>query len=161
MNTFISEWRTKRKSRKKDHKRIAHTIRKKINLEQSDELHREAFDQINCLDCANCCKSIPPLVTKTDVSRISKKLGLKEAQFMEEYITEDSEGNTMFKYSPCRFLLEDNTCLIYEDRPKACRRYPHTDQGELQKYAQILPQNAQYCPAVFYILEKINERYYA
>ena len=49
-------------------------------------LNDAAFEKVDCLACANCCKSIPPIVNKTDAKRISKFLGLKVTVFKEDYM---------------------------------------------------------------------------
>jgi Fe-S-cluster containining protein len=156
MKEFIDEWQNNRSSRKRQHQFISKRIKSKISLSESEELHNKAFEKIDCLQCANCCKSIPPLINTSDISRISKKLGMKKSLFMEEYVTIDEDGDMVFNSSPCKFLQDDNICVIYEVRPKSCRRYPHTDEGEMIKHAKLLPTNAQYCPAVYLILEKID-----
>ena len=37
----------------------------------------EAFKKIDCLDCANCCKTTGPMFTSKDVSRIAKNFRMK------------------------------------------------------------------------------------
>ena len=67
----------KKRARNKFFKRI-----KKSNLKNLDtvihQLHDEAFRKIDCLDCANCCKTAGPLLTKRDRQRVSKHLGYEE-----------------------------------------------------------------------------------
>ena len=36
--------------------------------------HETVFKGINCLECANCCKTTSPLFTDKDIQRISKFL---------------------------------------------------------------------------------------
>ena len=159
MSGYIQHWQKQNNFKKSDVRVITQKIKKKLSSRKAENLHLEAFQKIDCLECANCCKSIPPIITKSDSKRISKKLGLKESDFIEQYTTEDNDGDRVFKTSPCKFLQEDNTCLIYNDRPKACRRYPHTDKGELIKHPELLGTNSMYCPAAYYILQKINEQF--
>jgi len=35
------------------------------------DLHNEAFDQFDCLTCANCCSTISPIVTDKDIERLA------------------------------------------------------------------------------------------
>lgn len=119
------------------------------------QLHEQVFEQIDCLDCANCCTGIPPLVNNTDVSRIAKKLGMANADFEAQYITIDEDGDQVMNQSPCPFLLEDKHCSIYEFRPKACRTYPHTDEHFSSNLAYHVT-NKSYCPATFHILERLQ-----
>jgi Fe-S-cluster containining protein len=52
-------------------------------------------------------------------------------------------------------LLPDNTCAVYEDRPLACREYPHTDRKNMYQIMDLTTQNTLICPAVASIVEKI------
>lgn len=115
--------------------------------------HKQVFAKTNCLDCGNCCKSAPPLVTKSDIKRISSFLGLSPKNFKRTYVLEDFDGSQSFDSIPCRFLGEDNVCSIYEVRPNACRSYPHTDDGDFIKRISLHEKNATICPAVSEILE--------
>ena len=40
-------------------------------------LHGEAFENFDCLTCANCCGSISPMITDKDVERLTKPSMLK------------------------------------------------------------------------------------
>ena len=119
--------------------------------------HERVFEQVDCLQCAGCCKGIPPLINATDARRIAKKLGLSNAEFQNQYLTTDEDGDTVLQLTPCPFLLDNNHCSIYDFRPKACREYPHTDQ----QFSKNLPyhvKNTAYCPASFWILEELKHR---
>lgn len=119
--------------------------------------HEAVFDRVDCLQCAGCCKGIPPLINATDAKRITKHLGCSLSEFQETYLTVDEDGDTVLKQTPCPFLLDNNHCSIYEFRPKACREYPHTDH----QFSKNLPyhvKNVAYCPASFWILEELKAR---
>lgn len=157
---MIEEWKNKRlevrNANKKYIKKLARQKGKKLD-EKAEELHDEVFDELDCLDCANCCSSIPPIVNKTDSARIAKHLGMKLSKFQEEYLVEDEDRDMVMKTTPCTFLQADNTCLIYEHRPKACREYPHTNAYEFSKNLKLHVKNAHYCPGVFHILERMKK----
>jgi Fe-S-cluster containining protein len=53
-------------------------------------------------------------------------------------------------------LNEDNTCAIYEVRPKACREYPHTNRKKIYQINSLTLKNAKICPAVYEFLEKMT-----
>jgi Fe-S-cluster containining protein len=55
--------------------------------------------------------------------------------------------------------LEDNTCQIYEHRPKACREYPHTNRKNMQGIMALTQKNAVICPGVAQIMEKLERIY--
>jgi Fe-S-cluster containining protein len=160
MNNFIEEWKNKRNSVKEQNKKlilkIAKQKAKEVNI-IANQFHENVFKKINCLDCANCCTSIPPLVNETDAKRISKFLGIKLSGFKEEYITIDEDKDMVMKIVPCVFLESNNKCRIYEVRPKACREYPHTDNFEFMKNLKLHLTNTTYCPAVYHILKAFKQ----
>ena len=122
------------------------------------ELHNEVFQEIDCLDCANCCKSISPTLYDKDVERLAKHFKMKPSQFVDKYLYVDHESDYVFKETPCPFLLPDNYCMAYESRPKACREYPHTDRKRFYQILNLTLKNTQVCPAVFDIVEKLKEK---
>jgi Fe-S-cluster containining protein len=121
------------------------------------ELHVKTFKTINCLDCANCCKSLGPRITKKDLERLSKSLRMKETEFINTYLKVDEDNDFVFKTMPCPFLMPDNYCQVYDFRPKACREYPHTDGPKMVKNLILALKNSETCPAVFLILEEIKQ----
>ena len=69
----------------------------------------------------------------------------------------DEDDDFVFSIMPCVFLNEDNSCKIYEDRPRACREYPHTDQRKMHQVLDITLKNISVCPAVFEIVERLKK----
>jgi len=122
------------------------------------QLHDEVFEEVDCLDCANCCKSISPTLYDKDVVRLAKHHKIKPSKFIEEYLYVDDEGDYVFKQTPCPFLLSDNYCMVYESRPKACREYPHTDRKRFYQILDLTLKNTEVCPAVYDIAEKMKEK---
>jgi Fe-S-cluster containining protein len=102
------------------------------------ELHDNAFQQINCLYCANCCKHLGPRIMDRDIERISKFIKLKKDKFIKTYLKIDEDGDYIFQNMPCPFLLPDNYCSVYEVRPKACEEYPHTNRRNSINYFRLL-----------------------
>jgi len=147
----------------KQPKTIKQTINvlKKMRKGDADKLihnlHEEAFEKIDCLACANCCTTTGPLVTDKDINRIAKHLKLKPVQFIATYLVIDEDNDYVFKSMPCPFLGTDNYCSIYEERPKACREYPHTDRVNQQGILSITRKNVTLCPAVAQIFIQIEE----
>jgi len=123
-----------------------------------NELHDQEFQHLNCLDCANCCKTTGPLFTNADIERIAKHLKLKPQKFVEIYLRIDEDGDAVLKEVPCTFLGSDNYCSIYDVRPKACREYPHTNRKKFQQIANLTLKNVAICPAAFNIVEKMKQR---
>lgn len=122
------------------------------------QTHQDVFDKTSCLDCGNCCKSAPPLITKKDVNRISAHLNMTPRDFKRQYTVQDFDGSQSFHTVPCQFLGDDNACAIYEVRPQACRSYPHTDDGDFLKRIHLHEINAKICPAVEEILTKMESQ---
>ena len=122
------------------------------------ELHEEAFDSFDCLDCANCCKTIGPRLIDKDIERLAKHLKMKTADFMQQYILTDEDGDFVFKDHPCPFLLPDNYCIVYESRPKACREYPHTDRKRFYQILNLTHKNCETCPVVFDIVNQLPNK---
>ena len=133
--------------------------KKPKNLDDTvHELHAEAFSTFDCLDCANCCKTIGPRLIDKDIERLAKLLKMKVSDFTNQYILTDEDGDFVFKDHPCPFLMPDNYCMVYENRPRACREYPHTDR---KRFYQILPlshKNCETCPVVYEIFEELKLR---
>jgi len=129
--------------------------RKLDDLVQS--AHAAVFAEINCLDCANCCKTTGPLFTPADIQRISRIFKMSRQEFADTYLKIDEDHDYVLQELPCTFLLEDNRCLIYEHRPKACRQYPHTDMVNQRRLLHLHQKNVLICPAVGDLLERIEE----
>ncbi len=151
----LENWEKRSAEHQKSYKQFLNRADKNRVLKQLPGLHEEAFDKINCLDCANCCKNYSPRFKTPDIKRISKYLGMKEGDFIETYLFLDEEGDYVTQSKPCPFLGADNYCAIYEVRPSDCQRFPYTDEDVLIKRPQITLKNASFCPAVFYVMEKL------
>ncbi len=120
------------------------------------EIHEDVFNSTDCLACANCCRTTPPLITREDVNRISRRINMSPKQFIREYVISEYSGEMMFRVVPCTFLSSENTCTIYDVRPEACRRYPHTNEKEYQKRISLNISNTLVCPAAFKILDRLQ-----
>ncbi len=137
-------------------KRLTATDPRKLD-ERVHALHEAVFETISCLDCANCCRTLGPRITDTDVRRIAAALRIKPSVFVGRYLRMDEEGDYIFQSMPCPFLGSDNYCSIYDDRPKACREYPHTDRRRVYQVMTLALKNSSICPAVFEILERLRK----
>ena len=123
------------------------------------DLHEEVFAEIDCLECANCCKTTGPLLTDKDIERLSAHERMKPGEFTERFLRLDEDGDYVFKTMPCRYLGKDNYCSIYDIRPKACREYPHTDRRKQYQILDITRKNVAVCPAVYRIVERLKVHY--
>ncbi len=118
--------------------------------------HQEIFSKIDCLDCGNCCKTTPAIVTKSDVNKLAKHFNVSPKQFIRQNVLEDINGDMVLNGVPCRFLEADNTCSVYEVRPEACRRYPHTDEADFGNRPALNLANTIVCPAAYHIVELLK-----
>jgi Fe-S-cluster containining protein len=155
---FLKESKSDYPGNKKLKEKLKNT--KPKNLDATfHHLHEEAFQELDCLDCANCCKTTSPIFIQTDIDRLAKNFRMKSSQFIDEYLVRDEEGDYVLKTAPCPFLGADNKCLVYEDRPKACREYPHTDRKNMLGILDLTLKNTLVCPAVFKIFYEIGKDY--
>ncbi len=157
--SLLRSWQRKNAQSTAENKDIVKRLKRKKGKQLdklADEVHNEVFSKIDCLDCAGCCSGIPPIVTKADVTRISKTFGMKPAEFEAQYLTVDEDGDTVMNTTPCPFLLEDRKCMIYDIRPKACRQFPHTNDLDFSKNMKLHAMNATICPGVFHILRRLD-----
>ena len=102
------------------------------------DLHAKAFNKIDCLACANCCKTTSPIFRDIDIKRISKKLRMSEKQFVSSFLRMDEDKDYVLQSSPCYFLGNDNKCQIYDDRPLACREFPHTNRKNMYQVMELI-----------------------
>jgi uncharacterized protein len=119
--------------------------------------HEQVFGDTDCLTCANCCKTLGPRLTNKDVEKIAELMNKKASAIFDDYLKTDEDGDIVFKSMPCPFLLPDNYCSIYENRPKACREYPHTNRANMYQLKNLTIANSLTCPAVFDILEQVKK----
>ena len=147
------------KLKHKEHKKFLDSLKKKPpkNLDYVvQETHDEVFEEIDCLQCANCCKTTGPLFTEKDIERISKHLRMKPSDFEDKFLRVDEDQDKILQALPCFFLMDDNKCSIYEVRPKACREYPHTDRKKIYQINNLTLKNTVICPAAYTFVEKIK-----
>jgi uncharacterized protein len=155
----LATFKQKSNERFADNKKFLERLRnKKIkNLDEKfHDLHEEIFEQIDCLTCANCCKTTSPIFKDKDIERIAKHLRMRPSELIERHLHLDSDQDYVLNSSPCVFLGSDNYCSIYEVRPRACQEYPHTDRKNMAGILKLTAQNTQVCPAVLEIVEKLK-----
>ncbi|MFM7771016.1 MAG: YkgJ family cysteine cluster protein [Bacteroidota bacterium] len=146
------------KKNKKVNKKMFIRMARKKNLDNLfHSMHEELFQKIDCLTCANCCRTTSPIWRDVDIDRISKHLNLKPSDFTSKYLHIDEENDWVLNQSPCAFLnLQDNKCAIYDFRPKACREYPHTNRKNMTQILDLTFKNTMVCPAVSEMAEKLR-----
>lgn len=159
---IYSEDIKKAEDQAKSNKNFLQKLRKKKpkNLDdQFHQLHEKTFEEIDCLECANCCKTTSPIFQTSDIERLAKTLKMKVPAFIDEYLTIDEDDDYVLTSSPCPFLGTDNKCIVYDSRPKACREYPHTDRKRMYQITSLTYKNTFICPAVSRIMEQLKTIY--
>lgn len=118
----------------------------------------EVWKEVDCLTCANCCKTMTPTFTPADIKRISAHFGMTPAAFKDKWLMfEKKEKDWQNKKQPCQFLnLTDNKCSIYAIRPADCAGFPHLTRKKMPDYMHVHKQNIQYCPATYKMVEKMK-----
>ena len=161
MKPTLSDLPTEAKDKHIENKKYFDKLKKKTpkNLDYvMQDLHDAEFKKTDCLKCANCCKTTGPLFTLADIERVSKYLRQKPQQFIDQYLRVDEDQDFVLQSVPCTFLDHDNTCMIYDVRPKACREFPHTDRKKFQQITDLTLKNVSICPAAFNIVEEMKKK---
>lgn len=153
MSDRLKNWEKKSAEHSKQYKQYLERTNRNVILKQLPDLHEEAFEKVDCLSCAACCKNYSPRFKTPDIKRISKYLKMKESVFIETYLVLDKEGDYVVKSSPCPFLGNDNYCNIYDQRPSDCQRFPYTDEDVIFRRPALTLKNASFCPITYYVLE--------
>lgn len=147
--------------RSADNKKFLQRL-KRVNDRNLDSLfheaHDRAFEEIDCLTCANCCKTTSPIFYEHDIDRLASGLRIRPGEFIERYLRIDEDKDYVLKSSPCPFLMDDHYCSVYDYRPKACREYPHTDRKKVSQILELTHKNSMVCPAVLKIIDQVRER---
>lgn len=157
----ITHYQDLAQQKQKEHYQFLTRLKKKAPKDLDkivQEVHADVFSEIDCTQCANCCKSLGPLFTESDIVRISKTFRMKVSVFENTYLTVDDDGDKVFNTMPCPFLGEDNLCSIYDVRPKACREFPHTDRKKIYQINHLTLKNTYFCPAAYLFVEKLQKK---
>jgi Fe-S-cluster containining protein len=121
----------------------------------------EIEGQIDCTQCANCCKVATVTLSERDVERLSRHLRIQPGRFLAEYTTDSAEEGRILRRDPasgCVFL-NGRDCTVYEARPDICQRFPHLVRGNGSIASRMweLVDRACYCPIVYNSLEAFKD----
>ena len=120
---------------------------------------REISGQIDCTQCANCCREMQPVLMPADIRRLARETLLPLKAFTTRYLKNAPAGHSgmVFKRRPCPFLL-NNRCTVYEARPRDCKSYPHLHRRDfVQRTLQAIGNYAR-CPIAFNTYEALKLR---
>jgi len=112
--------------------------------------------QIDCRQCAECCRVTEVELAERDIERLAKFLGVREKEFLEQYTMSGEDGDLILKRTAkgCVFL-DGNECTVYEARPGNCERFPHLlkGAGSIPSRMWQFVDRATYCPIVYNWME--------
>lgn len=74
-------------------------------------------EQIDCTQCANCCKTSTTEVTERDIERLARHLRITREQFIADYTMVESDEGMMtrvlkFSEGPGCVFLEGKLCSV-------------------------------------------------
>ena len=117
------------------------------------------WNEIDCLSCANCCKTMTPTYTNADIKKIASYLQISTDEMKRRWLKKErGTGNWINKTTPCQFLDQaTNMCNVYEVRPADCAGFPHLTKKKFVEYLHVHQQNLDDCPATFKMVERMNE----
>lgn len=154
------QFKVQSRNKEPENKKFLSGLRKKDSRKVDDlfhSLHEEVFEETDCLTCANCCKTTSPIFYQNDIERVAKALRMKPGDFIVKYLRIDEDKDYVLQSSPCPFLDSENHCVVYDNRPKACREYPHTDRKKMVQITELTLKNTMVCPAVLEIVERLKK----
>lgn len=158
----LAKFREEAASAKKSNEKLIEKLKREKPADLDDTmhaLHEEVFAETDCTTCANCCKTISPIFKQKDIERVAKAMRMSPGPFIEKYLFMDEDGDFVLNTAPCPFLDSQNYCIVYNDRPQACRGYPHTDRKRVYQVLDITMLNTMVCPAVLEITNRLKEIY--
>lgn len=118
---------------------------------------REIQEEMNCRECAECCRVTEVEPTRRDIEKLSKFLGITNREFVAKYTMIAEDKSRILKRSEkkgCVFL-SGNDCTVYEARPIDCSGFPHLVKGSASIAAKMYAfvERAEFCPIVYNWME--------
>ena len=120
----------------------------------------EVHDQIDCRQCAECCRVTEVEITERDIEHLMKYLRIPRKRFMQDYTGTGEDGTLILKRTVekgCIFL-DGNDCTVYDARPANCERFPHLlrGAGSIAFRMWQFVDRATYCPIVYNWMEQVK-----
>lgn len=115
----------------------------------------DVWRHIDCVKCARCCRMLWICLNRDDIARLASHLGMRTAAFEARYVGV-SDGERGMD-SPCAFL-NGVACVVYADRPRACRGFPFLHTPGVRRRMADLVSNATLCPIIYNTLELLKRR---
>jgi Fe-S-cluster containining protein len=130
---------------------------RRLPLDRFRSLAADISRDIDCTQCANCCRNGLVAVSRAEMEEIAAYLQIEPAEVNRLYTTPDPDGRGRVLLSVrdgCVFL-DGNLCMIYAARPRACRDFPHVASAKRSLGSRMasLCGWAPLCPIVYNSLE--------
>ncbi|MEZ5017774.1 MAG: YkgJ family cysteine cluster protein [Flavipsychrobacter sp.] len=123
------------------------------------EEDKKMWEKVDCLECANCCKTMTPTYSTKDIKRIAAHFDMTPKEFKKKWLYQEEDTKDWMNTStPCQFLGKDNKCSIYEIRPVDCAEFPHHNKKDFEDYNDTFIQNVHRCPATYELVNSLKKR---
>jgi Fe-S-cluster containining protein len=121
-------------------------------------LKEDILAKFECQKSGNCCRREGVVyATVPEMKAMADFLGINLGDFIQRF-TQRKDGWYMIAsptHRPTCFLTPENTCSVYQFRPKACKTYPHWPSIWMSE-EDILTELAL-CPGLKKAFEKATE----
>jgi hypothetical protein len=163
--TDLVQIRLQGEKKRPENERFRKFMKSRDHRDHSDRMLRRIAEgieeQIDCTQCANCCRVATAKVTERDTARLARYLRISPAKFVAEYTAESEEEGRILRRdeaSGCVFL-SGNECTVYDARPDTCQRFPHVVRGAGSIASRMwqFVDRACYCPIVYNSLEAFKK----
>jgi Fe-S-cluster containining protein len=121
------------------------------------QIAAEVSPQIDCTQCANCCKQKQHILDEADISNFTISLKMDAPDFQAIYLAPEEVAPAKYRFDclPCPFL-QDNLCTNYAHRPQDCQSFPHLHKAGFIYYLWSVIENYGICPIVFNVYERLK-----
>lgn len=137
---------------------LQHEVDPKIIDETVQTLYRSVSSQIDCTECANCCRELEPHLEESDIVCIATALDLTVVETQKKYLVKDPDQSYRFSSKPCP-LLKDKKCTIYKSRPTDCSEFPHLEEPDFLGGSIGAIENSRVCPIVYNVYEQLKTQF--
>jgi uncharacterized protein len=117
-------------------------------------------EQIDCRQCAECCRVSDVPLAERDIERLTRFLGISEKGFLGKYTARGEDNVLILRRdvpAGCVFL-SGKDCTVYEARPGNCERFPNVVRGNGSIVSRMwqFVDRATYCPIVYNWMETVK-----